>query len=182
MTYDLIQKMIDEYKNKVAEIQPQLQEIDELKHLLEGIEKHTGTSLNLPSMDLLFTKGKPDEIDASVQIKKIDIKPDTFHALNLPDAAEKFLNNFGHAMNLSTIYEALQRGGADIENKERLEEALTRSTRKFKKFGKGADVSFGLLAWYPEKKRIRRTPVISEESSEPTTSENATQEINNDIK
>jgi len=153
MDNNVIQKLLSDLNSKVDEIRPQLDKIREIFTLLDGIKKYTGASFELPDLSFLTSNNTQRETQpvASQEPKRLDIKPDTFYNKELTDAVESYLSMIGNATHLADIYEALKRGGASIDSKDRLNEALTRATRKFKKFGTGIDASFGILSWYGEK-------------------------------
>jgi hypothetical protein len=159
MADETIQKLIDELNGKIEEIKPQLDHIREIYALLEGIQKHTQVSLDLPDLSWLISKAGAPQKEISSPQANSTIRPDRFYGKELTDAAEEYLNMVGHAVPLSEIIDGLTKGGASITGMEKLDTALTRATRKFKKFKRaGLEPNFGLLSWYEKKRKwTRRT-------------------------
>jgi hypothetical protein len=157
MADETIQKLIDELNEKVEEIKPQLEHIKEIYTLLEGIKRHTGVSLNLPDLNWLIAKEERTQEVMISQQNKFAIRPDTFYGKEITDATEEYLKMIGHAIAFDEIYDSLTKGGAIIESKERLNTALTRAVRKFKKFKSESGDNFGLLSWYEQGEKRRRT-------------------------
>lgn len=154
MADETVQKLIAELNGKIEEIKPQLKHIKEIYSLLEGIKRHTDASFNLPDLNwLIANKGEVQENIGLVQ----DIRPGKFYRKKLTDAAEEYLEIASHTVPLDEIINGLKKGGASIENDEEVETALTRATRKFKKFKiEGQKPSFGLLSWYEKKRKWTR--------------------------
>ncbi len=165
MDVGMIQKLIDDLNVKVEEIRPQLEKIKETYTVLEGLQKLTGTELDLPDLSWL-TSSKRENLEVTKPATR-SIHPDTFYGKEPTVAAELYLKDFRNARPFTEIYEALKKGGLDI-SKDKLDTALTRSTRRFKKFGTGDNASFGMLSWYPDKKK---TSVKNEEPTEETQNE-----------
>lgn len=162
MTDELVKKLISELDTKITEIRPQLESIKEIYMLLEGIKKHTGASFDLPDLNWLIGKGEATQTPTLKQ-SEITIKAGMFYNKELTSAAEEYLKMVGHAVSFEEIYNALLEGHASIEGdaaRDKFNTALTRATRKFKKFGTGFEASYGLLSWYEKKKRNRAEEIL----------------------
>jgi hypothetical protein len=85
------------------------------------------------------------------------LPPDRFYGKDFTFAAEEYLRMVGHAATFDDIYTALERGGLRLENgsKKAANISMTRAVRKFVKFKSGDSESFGLVEWYPKKRKIR---------------------------
>lgn len=148
---DAVDKLLEELRQKASEI-------EEIYTALQTLKKY-GADITLPDLSSLIS-GKANAV---LQVTSIEIQPGEFYNLSNTDAAEKYLRKAGRAMPLEDIYNALIEGGVRFsgDGRKNLNIQLTRATRKFAKIGRGKGVSFGLLDWYPKRKRIIKT----EESS-----------------
>lgn len=139
-----VNKLLEELNNKIAEIR-------EAYSALQTLKKY-GASFDLPDLGNLFTGQQGTSLSSQAKIR-----PDEFYGRSQTEATEMYLRKAGHAMPLGDIYNALSEGGIAFggDGKKNLNIQLTRATRKFSKIGSGPGVSFGLLEWYPKKKKVK---------------------------
>jgi hypothetical protein len=153
---DTVDKLLEELRQKASEI-------EEIYSALQTLKKY-GADITLPDLSsLISSKG-----NVVLEVANLEIHPGEFYNLSNTDAAEKYLRKAGHAMPLEDIYNALIDGGVRFsgDGRKNLNIQLTRATRKFAKIGHGKGVSFGLLDFYPRRKRIAKTEESGNEISE----------------
>lgn len=159
--YEEVIKLEINADKAMMELRMHVAAIKELVAGLEFLKKYGDTNIEIPNLQSLFANGNEKEVNTESK-DSVTIWPDTFHAMEAPVAAEKYLKVVGHAVPFEEIYDALLKGGFDAErDKNKINKSLTRATFRFKKFGSGMDASFGLLEWYP--KRIRTAPIKTNE-------------------
>ena len=112
--------------------------------------------------DLAASEGLPiiyDEIDGPAA-RAMLVRPDQFAGFSTPSAAARaFLELRGKAVGaaaLDDIFEAMKRGGYFFEGNESDSKASLRiALGKDRGFVRLQNGYYGLLAWYPERKRER---------------------------
>lgn len=137
------------------ELQEHVKEAKRIHVALETIRDVGGVKIELPNLrDLLSDEKQDGKVAAHITT---EIKPDLFFGLSNTAAAEKYLKMKGHSVSLVDIYDALIRGGKSFtgDGKKSLYVQLVRATRKFARVGSGSNVSFGLLEFYPHRKKTR---------------------------
>lgn len=142
MTEDnVVLKLFNELNQKVNEIK-------EIYATLQTLKKY-GADIDLPSIESLLNC-KVESLPTS-----LTIRGDEFYGISNNEAAERYLRKVGHAMSLEEIFQALVDGGMQFsgDGKKNLNIQMTRATRKFAKIGQGRGVKFGLLEWYPKRKK-----------------------------
>ena len=155
---EMIQKLLSDLKEKVKEV-------EEIYNTLQTLKKY-GAPIEIPELRNLMGTSEGMKIETR-QANGLSIRPDEFYGMSNTEAAEKYLRQVGHAASLENIFDVLVRGGIRFsgDGRKNLNIQLTRATRKFAKIGRGSDVNFGMLEWYP--KRIRTAPVkTTEEKTE----------------
>ncbi len=145
-------------KNIVAELQKKLTDhAEQIGKILTTLHmlKEYDDSIEIPDINSLISLGTKE---SNVRGNKT-IRPDEFYQMSNTEAAEKYLNKIGHAVPLEEIFEALKKGGIKFSANGRnvLNVQLTRATKKFAKMSHGDTVNFGLLDWYPKRKRSQET-------------------------
>jgi hypothetical protein len=147
MADEIIEKLLTELNQKAKEIA-------KIYGTLKTLKEY-GASFTLPDMETLIGSGEQD----NGGINETVIRPDEFYGLSQTEATEKYLRMKGHAMAFEDIFNALALGGIRFSSNGRvgLNIQLTRATKKFAKIGKGTNISFGLVEWYPT---IRRRRVV----------------------
>ena len=153
---EIIEKLLGELNQKAKEIAKIFGTLQTLKEY--------GANFDLPDIQTLIGSGE----QTNGTTASITIKPDEFYGLSQTEAAEKYLRMIGHAAPFEDIFQALSDGGVRFSSTGRasLNIQLTRATKKFAKIGKGINVSFGLLEWYPGRRRRvtgHLTPIIEDE-------------------
>lgn len=142
--------MEDTIKNLIDDMQAKAKELREMYGALQTLKKY-GAEIELPDLQALVTlNGESSEAQFSATIR-----PDEFYGMSNTEAADKYLRKVGHAATLDDIYNALVSGGITFSANGRnsLNVQLTRATRKFAKITSGTTISFGLLEWYPTRRR-----------------------------
>jgi len=159
---DEVQQLLNDLNVKLEEIRPQLNHIKEVYSLLEGIKKHTNASFELPDIGWLIGSSSTNQEKIPSKGTTVDLRPDRFYGMGFTDAAEEYLKMVGHAASFDAIYEALERGGIKLESggKNAANLSLTRAVRKFVKFRSGDTESFGLVEWYPKRKKSKAEEVL----------------------
>lgn len=135
----------------LEELQQKVNEIEEIYTTLQTLKKY-GAEITLPDLGSLITGGAK----TGFPVANLEIRPGEFYNLSNTEATEKYLRKVGHAMPLEDIYNALIEGGVRFsgDGRKNLNIQLTRATRKFAKIGHGKGVSFGLLDWYPKRRKL----------------------------
>lgn len=122
---------------------------EELKVLHKTLStiKEYGANFDLPTLADLIGSNE-------VKPLEVNIKPDTFYGMSQTDATEKYLRMVGHAASIDEIYAALASGGIEFSanGRNNLNMMLIRATRRFARIP-GLVNSFGMLEWYPKRKR-----------------------------
>ena len=147
MSEELIKKLVSELNTK-------LEEIKGIQKALETIREITGETIDIPDLSS-FVSGSEAKQATSSDKSKINVRPDMFYGKSCTEATEGYLRVIGHAVSFDDICHALKKGGIQLEGdfRKNLNTQLTRATRKFAKIGKGTNASFGLIEWYPKKRR-----------------------------
>ena len=145
----VVEKLIEALNVKVIEVK-------EIYTTLQTLQKY-GADFQLPKLEQIF--GGQVE---NVGMDNLKIRSDEFYGSSQTEATEKYLRKVGHAMSLADIYDALSEGGIKFsgDGKKNLNIQLTRATRKFAKIGSGQNVNFGLLEWYPAKRKTRSGEIL----------------------
>jgi hypothetical protein len=156
MDQDMVDKLIKELNKRVRDAK-------EIYTTLLTLQKY-GADFELPKIEELFQSAE----GATSPTNSLSIRPDEFYNLTNTSAAEIYLKKIGHAVPLSEIFDALVSGGMRFtgDGQKNLNLQLTRSTRKFAKIGQGPGVCFGLLEWYPKRKRDQSAKAPNETGSE----------------
>ncbi|MCZ7385422.1 MAG: hypothetical protein O8C63_11850 [Candidatus Methanoperedens sp.] len=146
-----------------ADLIEKAKEIERIYGLLKSLKSYD-ESIEIPDIAKLITS-ESAEIEKS---SGSSIRPDEFYGLSNTDATERYLKKIGHAVSLEEIYNALMKGGVVFTGNGRnnLNIMLTRATRKFAKIVSDSVIHFGLLEWYPSRrKRVvgTATPILDEE-------------------
>lgn len=129
-------------------------EAREIYETAEKVKRLTGVEIYLPDIHSLICGGGETSPTIATSQELFSIQPDTFFRMDKLDAVQKYLENVKKPVLFSQICEALTKGGLDVRgesDKGQLNVSLTRSNRRFKKFGSGTEASFGLLSWYEER-------------------------------
>lgn len=144
--------MSDGEANRLLEqLNQKAKEINEIYTALQIMKKY-GVNVDLPELSsLLSCKAETISTDS------LSIRPDDFFDFSNTEAAEQYLIKVGHAMPLVDIHKALVAGGKKFkgDGMKSLNIQLTRATKKFVRMGSGQGVSFGLLDFYPKRKKAR---------------------------
>lgn len=157
--------MEDSIKKLIEDMQTKAKELREMYGALQTLRKY-GAEIELPDLQTLVTLNGDS---CETQFSSV-IRPDEFFGMSNTEAAEKYLRKIGHAVPLEDIYNALLSGGITFgaSGRNSLNVQLTRATRKFAKITSGSVISFGLLEWYPgRRKRVtgHLTPIIEDENN-----------------
>ena len=161
----IVEKLLEDFNNKIKEAR-------EIYTTLKTLKKYA--EFDLPKFGEL-EEGK----EKSFHTTNVKIRNDEFFGQSNNDAAEKYLRKIGHAMPLNDIYEALKQGGITFtgDGLKNVYTQLIRANRKFVKIGSGQNASFGMLEWYPKRKKNRSEDLLEVISEVTGESEN---EITND--
>jgi len=166
---DVVQKLMEEFNSKIGELKV-------IYETLSNIKIITKAEFELPDINMITDGARGAEAKAKPELS---IRCDTFVNKSNTEAAEAYLKMVGHAVSLDEIYNALVSGGITFtgNGKSTLYSQIIRATRKFIKIGQGSNVNFGLLEFYPKKKRKagessdKSDEIIDESVEEPEESE-----------
>jgi len=115
--------------------------IEALEKLLEGEE--AGSPEGDPASG---TTGR-------VKVGSVKILPGEFFNQSQTDAAAAYLRKVTHAVNVDQILEALKVGGVKFEGADPKATLYTVMVRATKRFVLVSPNTFGLIEWYPDRKK-----------------------------
>lgn len=161
----------DEIRKKLMErLKSLVNEIKEIYETAERIRRVTQIEMNLPDIQSLVYNGDESVLPISQASDVLAIEPDTFFRMDKLDAVQKYLESVRKAIPFAQICNALTKGGLDLRgesDRDQLNTSLTRSNRRFKKFGSGSEASFGLLSWYEDRTEKKRSRFIRQAPTGP---------------
>jgi hypothetical protein len=125
---------------------------DKLTDAIEALEKlladeEVGDSVN----------GEPGI--SRVSVGSVKIVPGEFFNQSQTDAAAAYLKKVKHAVSVDQILEALKAGGIKFEGAEPKASLYTVLVRATKRFVLVSPNTFGLIEWYPDRKKKEKKSV-----------------------
>lgn len=158
-----------------ADLKEKAKEVEKIYSVLKALHEYD-TTIEIPDINALIASNG----DAAPIAPEITIKPDEFYNMTNTEATEKYLRKVGEAASLDDIYDALTKGGLSFvgNGRSNLNLQLTRATRKFAKITSDSKIHFGLLEWYPKRKKATGSngshdEVTLDETETKTVDENA---------
>lgn len=158
MSDDVVEKLLKKLTDKAEEVKAKIEELNKIHYALELIKEEAEVAFDIPDVQSLLANTGIQKDIAAAPTERLSIRSDTFYGMSYTDAAEKYLKMIGHAVPFDEIYNTLAVGGItfDKDGRKNLNTSLTRATRKFAKIGKYANASFGLIEWYPMRRKSNK--------------------------
>jgi hypothetical protein len=167
-TKDHLRKTLEyyrqQYRGKIAEMRPQLEQMSSLELMIRQLERELGEDHSIDqseiSLNLLDGFKLADSFAANRQSAgSVSVRPDEFFTMTQSDAAKAYLKKVGHAISFDELVAALRRGGAQLggaDPKRTLYVSLARNP--YKEFVWPSDDHIGLAEFYAGRPKSTAMP------------------------